>query len=178
MSNKGSTIYELDADNLICHIDGDWDQFQQANTGEHQNYENLKKRRVLGNELESYVQDTNTKMLLQTVFAYVRQTQQKKALPDRCDSADQKRYLSMQIEPLADAGLRVSHTQLHSEPLEPPVQIYPVTDRNAETVWRCSICNRIESDQAWLEPDEAAQLWCKHSFNVSYTACPVCMNTI
>ncbi|ODB96000.1 hypothetical protein [Candidatus Thiodiazotropha endoloripes] len=178
MSSQGSTIYELDTENQICHIDGDWDQFLQANTNQHQDYENLKKRRVLGNKLESYIHDTNTKMLLQTVFAYVRQTQQRKALPYRCDSADQKRYMSMQIEPLADAGLRVSHTQLRSEPLDPPVVIHFESTGNGETVWRCSICNRIESEQVWLEPDEAAQRWCRNSFNVSYTVCPVCMNTV
>ncbi|MCG7895891.1 MAG: hypothetical protein AB2733_06580 [Candidatus Thiodiazotropha taylori] len=178
MFSKGSTIYELDAENQICHIDGDWDQFLQANTDEHQNHENLKKNRVLGNKLEAYVQDTTTRMLLHTVFAYVRQTQQTKAVPYRCDSADQKRFMSMQIEPLADAGLRISHTQLSSEPLDPPVEIHPANGGSAETVWRCSICNRIESDQVWLEPDEAAQHWCRHSFQVSYTVCPVCMNTI
>ncbi|MCG8014829.1 MAG: hypothetical protein JAY97_01345 [Candidatus Thiodiazotropha sp. 'RUGA'] len=178
MSSKGSTIYELDADNQICHIGGDWDQFLQANIDQHQDYVNLRKRQVLGNKLESYVHDANTKMLLQTVFDYVRQTQKIKALPYRCDSADQKRFMSMQIEPLADAGLRVSHTQLSSEPLDPPVEIHPANDGNAETVWRCSICNRIESEQVWLEPDEAAQFWCRHSFHVSYTVCPVCMNTI
>ncbi|ODB98972.1 hypothetical protein A3197_16360 [Candidatus Thiodiazotropha endoloripes] len=42
MSSNGSTIYELDADN---HIDGNWEPFLQANTDEHQNYENLKKNR-------------------------------------------------------------------------------------------------------------------------------------
>ncbi|MCG7983271.1 MAG: hypothetical protein JAY90_11060 [Candidatus Thiodiazotropha lotti] len=178
MSSKGFTIYELDANNQICHINGDWDQFLQANTDEHQTYANLRKKQVIGNKLESYIQDTTTKMLLHTVFDYVRQTQQTKAIPYRCDSADQKRYMSMQIEPLADAGLRVSHSHLRSEPLDPPVVINPETDANEEIVWRCSICNRIESEKVWLEPDEAAQIWCRHSFNVSYTVCPVCMNTI
>ncbi|MCG8488537.1 MAG: hypothetical protein MI756_13780 [Chromatiales bacterium] len=178
MSSKGSTIYELDADNQICHIDGDWDQFLQANTDEPQNRDRLRKKQVIGNKLETYVQDTTTRMLLHTVFDFVRQTQQTKALPYRCDSADRKRYMSMQIEPLADAGLRVSHTQLRSEPMDPPVVINPVTDANEAIVWRCSICNRIESEQVWLEPDEAALLWCRQSFNVSYTVCPVCMNSV
>ncbi|MET0009127.1 MAG: hypothetical protein ABW124_20415 [Candidatus Thiodiazotropha sp. 6PLUC9] len=177
MSSKGLTIYELDAENKICHVDGDWDEFLQANTDEHQNHDCLNSREVIGSKLETYVQDNTTRMLLYTVFEYVRRTQQTKALPYRCDSADQKRYMSMQIEPLVDAGLRVSHAHLRSEPLDPPVVIKPLTEAGRDVVWRCSICNRIESDQVWLEPDEAAQVWSRQEFNVAYTVCPVCMNS-
>jgi hypothetical protein len=167
----------LDAENLIRHIDGDWDNFLQKNCDGLQNPDNLKSTQVNGKKLEFYVQDNTTRMLLHTVFDYVRQTKQSKALAYRCDSADQKRYMSMRIEPLADARLRLLHTHLRSEPLDPPVVIQPVTETNDEAVWRCCICNRIESERVWLEPDEAAKLWCRELFNVSYTVCPVCMNS-
>jgi hypothetical protein len=117
-------------------------------------------------------------MLLYTVFNHVRQTQRCRELPYRCDSADLKRYMSMQIEPLEEAGLRVSHKHLRSEPLDPPVVIRALTEVDDEPVWHCSICNRIESERVWLEPEEAAQNSCRQVFTVTYTVCPVCMNSV
>ncbi|MES9992175.1 MAG: hypothetical protein ABW098_09490 [Candidatus Thiodiazotropha sp.] len=177
MNAETSTIYELDAGNRICLIEGNWDEFVRKNISGDQSSERLIKENVLGNRLENYIHDDATRMLLYTLIDGVRRTKQVKTIRYRCDSPNMKRFMRMVIEPQKHEGVRLIHSFLRSENLDPPVEIEPVTADTAKHNVRCSICNRIELNRCWLEPDEAAMKSGKKRFHVSYTVCPICMNT-
>ncbi|MES9971251.1 MAG: hypothetical protein ABW092_14555 [Candidatus Thiodiazotropha sp.] len=164
MRAVGNTVYELDAGNRIHRIQGEWAELCMGE--------------VLGTRLESHIQDDTTRMLIKTVVAGVRQTKNKKSISYRCDSPELKRFMVMLIEPMMGDGVRLSHSFLRSEPLDPPVYIRPASGHAEMVNARCSICNRIEVERSWLEPDDACLTAGCGSFNVSYTVCPVCLNTV
>jgi hypothetical protein len=177
MTSSGNTIYELDAENRIYHIEGEWDEFLSSNSSTEQTHNSLCMQEVLGTRIESHIHDDMTRMLIKTVIASVRQSKQEKSISYRCDSPDLKRFMKMLIEPLMRDAVRLSHAFLRAEPLDPPVYIRPASKRATKVNARCSICNRIEVDRTWLEPDEACQASGESSFEVSYKVCPVCLNT-
>ena len=176
--DEDSTIYELDAENRICRIRGGWDEFQKQNNHCGQaDHGNVLKEKVLGKQLESFIHDDMTRMLLKTVIDGVRYSKQPKTMAYRCDSPDQKRFMEMLVEPLEEGGVRLTHIYLRSELLDPPVTIEPAAALSDKVNARCSICNRIEWNRAWLEPDEASRRSQSGHFKVNYTVCPVCLNS-
>ena len=171
-------IYELDEKNRIHRIQGPWDQFLNQNPPLIGQCDHVLRDRVLGQRLEPFILDDNTRMFFTTVFQSVRQTLRERRIEYRCDSPDEKRFMCVIIEPIGRGKLRLIHQCLKTEPMAPPVVITPaLEEEQAETV-RCSICNRIEFQGIWMEPDIVSERENRTRFMVSYTVCPLCQNQL
>ena len=175
--DKHNTIYELDAENRICDVRGGWNDAVKPDNPRIRADQRAFKEKVLGERLDSYIHDDMTRMLLKTVINSVRYSKRPKTMPYRCDAPDQKHFMEMLIEPLEGGAIRLTHCYLRSEPLDPPVTIEPAEALSEQVSARCSICNRIEWNRVWLEPDEASRRSRSGHFKVRYTVCPVCLNS-
>jgi NMD protein affecting ribosome stability and mRNA decay len=80
--------------------------------------------------------------------------------------------MEMLIESLGNDILRLTHSYLRTEPITPAVLVTPATDE--VDALRCSVCNRMEIEGAWLEPEMASKRESRDQFHVSYTVCPFC----
>lgn len=175
---KGNTIYELDGENRITHIEGGWDEFLKRNSSCDKSYGSIEQKSVIGKRLEAFIDDDITRMLIKSIIESVRYTKAIKTMTYRCDSHDTKRFMLMRVEPTTGSGLRLAHTFLKAEPLDPPLKIEPASDESEKFNIRCSICNRVEVERTWLEPDEFSRFSGRSHIKVNYTVCPICMDAI
>jgi len=77
----------------------------------------------------------------------------------RCDSPTMRRYLRMEILPIADGGLEF-HSRIEKEEPQPRVLriLDPQAPRNGESSVRmCAWCKKIADGENWFEPHEALE---------------------
>ncbi len=169
-----TNTYWLDEALRITAVSDRWDQFAQNNDGE-QALGTL----IKGRSLWDFVIDDVTRMWLEVLIKVARMRQEQVERPYRCDSPDLKRYMLMRITPEAQNSLRVDHILVSTAPRTRSVHIrfagtakhLPLTHR------RCSMCGRIASDNAWLEPDADGVPEDK-TLTVIYTVCEDCAKAI
>jgi hypothetical protein len=171
-TQPGQIVYELDRQNRIYQIEGPWDRFLKENQSLNGGCEGLQKEQVLGRRLEPFINDDSTRMLFNTIFLSVRQTHRARRVEYRCDSPDEKRYMEMLIESLGNGMLRLTHSCLRTETITPAVLVTSAIDE-VDAI-RCSVCNRMEIEGAWMEPEVASVRESRDHFHVSYTVCPLC----
>lgn len=168
-----SLFYVLDRSNVITDVGGAWDDFATQNEGG-----SVLRHLVLGTRLLNHVTGDTSRSYVEAVLDATRVLGRQRALPYRCDAPRFKRYMEMQIEPLAADGLRVSHRVLRVEPLARSVRFAALSNTMQERLLvRCTMCNRIRDFNTWHEPDEALdrQLVQGSEPNpVVYGVCPGC----
>jgi hypothetical protein len=169
-------MYELDRQDRICRISGPWDDFAEAN-GTKAGAETVSPfvQSVIGRPLHAFIRDDPTRMFLLAVLTSVRKLQRSRTVAYRCDAPDLKRFMQMDVEPLPEGGLRLTHRLLRTELLVPPFTFRPAVAADPVTGRRCSLCNRVEVHGAWVEPDQAAARSLPQPHAVRYGLCPVCL---
>lgn len=152
MKQQGELFYRLDRKDTIVDVGGAWDRFANENDGQ-----SLTAERIRGQSLFAHIVGTATREFVWTLLDAARKLQQPVTRCYRCDSPTLKRYMEMTIEPDPRGLLLVRHRLLSTEPLQRPI-VFKVaasgTARRALIV-RCSSCNRVRAEGAWLEPEAA-----------------------
>lgn len=167
-------IYELDAANIIRSVDGPWDDFAQANADAPGGVASCLSRNVIDQSVFAYIHDDRTRLFLTTVLDATRLLERTREVAYRCDSPSEMRFMRMVVEPLPNRALRLTHTLERTETMTRPFTMRVDVPDPAGATRRCSVCNRIEVAEAWIEPDHDDTRGLPQPCPVAHTVCPVC----
>lgn len=169
MSTIAETTCWLDADNCIVRVTPEWDEFAAANEGP-----TCMGPHVCGRKLAEFISGDATRMWVEALVATARLGSDLDR-PYRCDSPTVKRYMRMRVRP--EGELIVMHHKLvREEAMSQPVHITSARTQG-KMVLRCSMCNRLEIDEQWIEPDTAmsqGKLPARKTVHVIHTVCADC----
>lgn len=162
----------LDANNRILACGEAWDRFARENDAPE-----LATRDLLGRSLEDFVSGKVTRAFLADLLVRVRKRGHTLVIPYRCDSPRVRRFMRMEIQPLAQGRVRWRHWILRTEPLPWAVTLEIAPQRRRDTYIRCSLCGRMRWQDSWIEPLSlvlAAGLPPARALPVTYGLCPAC----
>lgn len=100
MQYHDEIVYQIDEKDLLIFVNDHWDSFAEANGSRNLVGLNLYKQPIW-----NFIQDIETKHLHQTLLKKVRTDNAILDLPFRCDSPTLRRFMQMNIAPLADGGV-------------------------------------------------------------------------
>lgn len=147
-----SCVYIIDKQNLIVSLSGNWLSFARENQAE----ESCRPDRVLHEPIWKFIDGEETSYLYQLCLAKIRSQQRPMILPFRCDAPDQRRYLELQMTPLAQEQIEFSSRILRVEVRERVKLLEPDAPRAETFIKMCSMCKKIKiAEKIWLEVEEA-----------------------
>lgn len=158
------TSYDLDRDNCIKGVGGDWNAFAQKNGGT-----DALADLVLGRALWEFVSGYETQNFLNDILFAVRANDEEFTTLYRCDSPERSRLLRMTARPIGNGGVRVSNKLLESNPLGTQSAIIRLDQRRCFN--RCSICCRFKVGEDWIDPFASPE---REYFPDSHVVCPEC----
>lgn len=140
--------YRVDSDDRIRFVSAEWLAFAQDNAAP-----TLGPDAVLGQSLWKFVAGRETQHLYRLLFAAARREERILTVPFRCDSPSTRRFMELEIAPLADAALSISASLLREESRSPVELLDPRAPRSDDFVVICSWCKRV-----LVPPDEWAEV--------------------
>jgi len=169
--------YRIDANDVITDVGRAWTMFARRNGGE-----SLIPETVLGRSLWRFVRGDETVRLYGAICEHVRHGNQPATFPFRCDSPTMNRYMEMTISPAGNGSLLFS-SHLTLEERCRQRSAFVCGSRSAQVLLlRCSMCNRIQVRDRWLDPTLAIStggLFTQSPpFQVAYSICPDCDSRI
>lgn len=172
-SSDGIVLW-IDDRNRIVEVNEAWNRFALANGGD-----TCVARLVVGRNLRDFIRGDATLMLLDMLMLQARSWKKQIERVYRCDSSEVKRHMEMRIA-LDGKRLRFTHRLVHSEPMRAPVQfLYDQSGPSPRKIIRCSMCNRVQVQRGWMEPDSACASGQIHPQQlVIYSVCPTCKGAV
>lgn len=155
--------YQLSFDNKIVSTSPDWDR-----EAARQNGASARSEHVLGASIWSVVAGADTQAYLNALFFICRKSQEPVTVCYRCDTPSEARLFEMEIEPLSDDGLKVSHRELPF--VEVGASELSFHD-GAFPQEQCSQCLRLAHGGGWVESFPLLRAGTK---GLHYTVCPSC----
>ncbi|MCB0153931.1 MAG: hypothetical protein KDF65_03975 [Anaerolineae bacterium] len=169
--------------NLSCWLDQhdviisvsmpEWDEFALTNAGA-----KVTSDKVIGRNLKSFVMGFMTLMWLESVLELARSKNVEIESTYRCDAPSEKRYMKMSVSPQPYGQLYIVYHFLQTKPIVPAIHFNYAEPIDSLYMERCSICNRIQLNGVWYEPEAAFQKGLVEdscSLPVNYTVCHECM---
>lgn len=164
------TTYKIDREDCIIDVSSGWDGFAIENNGP-----SVVSSSVIGHKLSEFISGDSTSMWIYSLIHSARATKKEIVRFYRCDSPEEKRYMKMTITPEEDGSVSVTSKLLRTEKMRRRV---PFVYNPGSSNRKCSICNRIQYQNSWLEPDDARVLGLlddSDPISVIYSVCPTCM---
>ncbi len=165
-----SFVLHVDADSRIFHVNEAWLAFGREN-------DFPMERGLLGRRLLEFISDTTTQQLYRTLLERVRKSGRAVTFPFRCDSPALRRFMEMQMLPLADNGIEFRSRIVKSEARPWMGLLAPAVLRSQELIHCCGWCKRVSIPE-WVEIEEALQRtkWFEASRlpDISHGICPPC----
>jgi hypothetical protein len=144
-------IYRIDPTDTIISVSDNWRIFAAGNDWGNP----LRPEDVVGHKLWDFIQDPETQHLYQELFRRARAGMPSGAIPFRCDSPGERRYLELLIKALPDRQIEIISTVLRTEPRSPISLLDAGTSRSTDFVTICSMCKKIKvTPQQWTEIEE------------------------
>ncbi|WP_044413683.1 hypothetical protein [Thiomicrospira microaerophila] len=171
----------IDQDDVIQSVSSAWEQVADKGGAS----ESLQTEKVIGQPLSQFIRSDATRMYIEACLKVCRLKQQVMSREYRCDSPTHKRFMALQLTPLAEGAVEMRHFLLREEPFDYPVNLEDVTPSEQTTeikpysYVRCSMCNSLKKvgTQDWTLPEHMGrQLMAKTK--VIHSVCPVCQNKI
>lgn len=169
------TKYWLDIKDRIIRTNLIWDNFAEDNEGGARSFSD----EIIGKSLFSFISGDATKMFVSTMIQRVRITKKRLDVDYRCDSPEMKRFMKMTIVPEEGELIRVENSLEKEEPFENSIKFK--YKRREHLVKRCSMCQKLNHNNKWFEPEEfAATLNVKldEEIPVIYTVCENCRRNL
>lgn len=167
----------LDAHNIIIEVSESWDESAKAGNADSR----LSKNSVLGLPIEYFISGDSSVMYVDAALKLCRLKKQTLFKSYRCDSPTHKRFMEMELQPLDQGMVKISHYLIRKEAFESPLYLKDVTrtaPKNGLMV-RCSMCNQLKKPgtETWLPPEEfhASE---DAPLSVIHTVCPACQVAI
>jgi hypothetical protein len=152
-----------------------WTAFALENSGHH-----LMPEAVVGKVL--WELDPGSRALYGPLLSVVRTGQRPIVVPFRCDSPARRRWLQMELLPMAGAAVQFRSRTLRSSARRPVALIDLKTPRSAQLIVMCSWCKAVQVGTAWLEVEAAMQrlrlLEQRVLPHVTHGICPACVTTV
>ena len=142
--------YRIDRDDVIRFVSPSWDYFAKKNNGG-----DILAAAILGRNIWDFVANVETRHIYQTIVANMRAGQASARFPFRCDSADRRRFMQMEMKLADDNGIEFVSEILREETREPVSFLDKSTPRSEKYLSMCSWCKKIETAGAWLEVEDA-----------------------
>lgn len=144
----GCVNFILNNHDEIIAVGGEWDYFALANGAPELIGEN-----VSGRPLIEFISGNVTRQFVLAILHTVRSSAQAIELDYRCDSANERRFMRMQVSLDQSGDIHFLNTTLRTETRQHNVFISRAAQRSKNTSTRCSMCNLIKSLNDWIEPD-------------------------
>ena len=163
------TGYKLDKQNRITEVSSGWDDFALQNKGE-----DATSSRVVGTTLREFIVGDATRMWMKALVDSVRASNKEVIKFYRCDSPSEKRFMRMTLLPDEDGSVYVSNKLIRVEKMKRSADFR--FEANA-TLERCSLCNRVLINDAWIEADEIPDVLNLRDglhIEVTYSICNKC----
>ena len=146
-----TTIWTIDADDVITGVGGAWDEFATANGAPA-----LCGSRVVGTPLFEFITGEETQRIYRLLIDKVRSTTDVLRVPFRCDSPEMRRHMRLEIAP-ADADAIEFRSEFLDDESRPRVPLLgPDEARSRTLLVSCSFCMRLRVPPSeWIEAEEA-----------------------
>lgn len=150
--SSGTWWYELDAEDRVVAVGGEWDPFAVQNGAPLAVASN-----VIGQPLWAFVDGMETMHLLQRLIAGVRASGTVVEVPFRCDGPNVERHMHFHAAPAEGARVRITTRLLSEVHLDGATALSAAAPAEGAMVTMCSWCNHIRMlDGTWLPLAEAA----------------------
>lgn len=168
--------YSLDRSDRIRSVSPEWTAFAIENGAPE-----LTESGVLGHPLWDFIADDETRYLYELLMAKVRRGGGPIGLPFRCDAADRRRYMRLEISRGDQGGLDFVSTLLREEARD-AIPVFEAKAGSTAAIKMCSWCKRIETPEAWVEVEAAIErlelLDRLPVPSVSHGICPACYRSL
>jgi hypothetical protein len=169
--------YRLDECDRITEVNHNWKRFALENGGE-----NLIAEKVIGRSLRDFISGDITRMFVSALLQSTRMTGRERTVTYRCDSAEVKRYMAMDIVPVSSGELISRHRVLRELKLPVAMPFSAIKSGEKTLIKRCSMCNRLAKEGSPpVEPEDAERLgWLGSPANalVIYFVCKNCAEMV
>jgi len=170
-------VYRIDQHDCLVYFNKAWDRFAAANDGA-----SMSSGRVHQQSVWDFIQDPETKHVHQVLVKKVREGDNVKDLPFRCDAPDLRRYMEMDITLLEDSVVEYCCRTIKTEPREPMPVSSPQSNDDS-LIRMCSWCKRIDvGTNQWVAVEEAVTrlgLLSKPNLpGFTHTMCDDCMERL
>lgn len=142
--------YQVDRDDIIRFVSPSWDHFARKNNGGE-----IFAAAILGRNIWDFVANVETRHIYQTIVAKMRAGQASTRFPFRCDSADRRRFMQMEMKLAADNGIEFVSEILREETRDPVLLLDQTAPRSGKYLTMCSWCKKIQTLGEWLEVEDA-----------------------
>ena len=177
--NEDVFIYRIDNRDIIVSVSRNWGAFAHANAWGSE----LSPENVVGHLLWDFIQDFETRHLYKEVFRRVRAGKPAGPIPFRCDSPQERRFLTLLLSPLPDGQIEITSTIVRTELRNLIRLLDKDMTRSNDLIRICSMCKKIATTQSkWVEIEEGlAQL--RHFEadempRLTHSLCPGCYQII
>jgi CheY-like chemotaxis protein len=156
--------FTLDANDLIVDIQprtGDW-------------LTSVAVEDIIGTPLLSHVTGVATAAFIRGILDGARRGKCTK-IPYRCDTPDRRRSWTMEFKLEEQGRLSIVHRLVEDAPFLSSIVFRSATVDFVDAIPRCSVCNRIFTNGAWREADDALpDRSGRESLKVIYEICSAC----
>lgn len=150
MADNRTFIHRIDADDLIEHVNEEWLEFAA------ENWDRREAERIVGMPLWEYVANSASRHVWITIVERLRGRRTTVTVPYRCDSPSVRRYMEMDLVPLAGDRVEFRSRIVREEEREPVPLLRPDVPTSDEPLLMCSWCKRVFVPP-WREVEKAAK---------------------
>lgn len=169
-------MHAVDTYDLLTAVNDEWLGFAQENEAPH-----LTRQTVIGRPLWDFITGFEISHIYQLLMRQVRQSQRRLVFTYRCDSPVFRRYMQMDILPLAQQGLEFRNYLLREERRDRVRLLDPSAERSQELLLMCSWCNRIFCEDSWRPIEDAVTLLGLFAPpelpQITHGICPTCLQS-
>lgn len=158
----------LDGGGTITAVNDAFDRFACDN-----DTPQISGRSVIGRKLDDFITGDETRMFIAVLVKGALVLRRESVRLYRCDSADTRRLMEMRIAPLPEGGVDMLHRLVWQERLQHRTA-FTAVGRVVAMAKRCSICNRLQMEGSWHEPDQLARPDPSRPIKVFYGICDEC----
>jgi hypothetical protein len=150
-SERLSYVYQISPDDVIEFVNDAWLRFAVENGSPKLSQE------VIGTSIWNHISGQSVVQLSRDLLAKVRESGCEVTIPFRCDSPWIRRFMWMNIAPLAQGRIEFRTWIEQEEPYKKPIQLLdPAVPRDdANLVRMCAWCKKIDVEGEWFEIENA-----------------------
>lgn len=141
-----STIYRIDGDDRFVYVNAEWHRFAAQNDA------SPALNKILGKSIWDYISGRETGELYRMLLQRVRTFSATVEFEFRCDSPTVRRYMRMTILPRRFRQISFVCVIQNEVAKVPPL---PLASELQGRIKICSLCNKIQVNEEWLEVEDA-----------------------
>ena len=151
MSSGTVVQYRIDAEDRLTEVNDAWAAFAAANGGDA-----LQPSQVVGRRLWDFLADPTTRALYRAMLVRLRRDGPPIRFGFRCDAANVRRFLSMEMTAEPGGGVLFSLTSIATEPRTSVTLLELGHAHSMAMITACGWCNQIRLPSGeWVEVEAA-----------------------